>query len=108
MKIYMNATDAIIDLHNRGFADDFQLFGDRLLWLQKNTFILEEEFVILEYHKIIEPKRNMDKLIVFGIIAPFENIKGILVKHFSNYTDSLPSLLASKINEMNSNAGMYI
>jgi hypothetical protein len=107
MKTYLNGPDAISDLHKKGFANDFHLSGNDLFWVQENLFIRAGEFTILEYHKIPGSKKRMDEFVVFGIIAPWHNIKGILIHHYKTYTNSTPPVLIKKLNELSTYAGVY-
>ena len=100
MKIYFTGSDAVNDLHQKGYTNDFQLFGNDLLWVQEKIFIRLGEFAITDCHKIIDPKSNMDRLIVFGIYAPWHNVKGILVNHYKSYTNTTPPVIQKKLNEM--------
>ena len=100
MKIYSNGPDVIYDLHKKGYSDDFQLSGNDLVWVQGNVSIRAGEFAILEYHKISGSKYDKDELIVFGIIALYPNIKGILITHNKSDLDSAPSVLIKKLNEL--------
>lgn len=100
MKIYLNGQDAVSGLHKNGFTNDFQLFGNDLLWVQENIFIRAEEFIILEYHKITELKRSKDELVVFGIVIPHHNIKGILVNHYKSFKSITPPVLLRKLVEL--------
>ena len=101
MKIYTNSVDAIIDLHNKGFVNDFQLYGNDLLWSQEGIFIRAGEFTILEYHRIKSARPVVGEEVVFGIIATNHNIKGILLNHYKTYSATTPPVLIKKINEMN-------
>ncbi len=100
MKPYLTGADAVSDLHKKGYTNDFQLYGNDLLWIQEKIFIRVGEFDIVECHKIIDPKNNMDQLIVFGIYASWYNVKGILVNHYKNYTNITPPVIQKKLNEM--------
>jgi hypothetical protein len=105
MKNYSNAADTISDLHRKGFVNDFQLSGNDLLWIQERFFIRAGEFTILEYHTIPAAGNNsQDELVVFGIVAPYHNIKGILLKHYKSYTNNTPPILVKKLNELNMQA----
>ena len=106
MKTYLNGSDAISDLHKKGFSNDFHLSGNDLFWVQENLFIRAGEFSILEYHKIPGSKNKMDELVVFGIIAPWHNIKGILIHHYKSYINSTPPVLIKKLNELSVHAGI--
>jgi flagellar assembly factor FliW len=103
MKIYLNEPDAVSDLHKNGFTNDFQLSGNDLLWVQENFFIRDGEFDILEYHNITEVKSN-EEFVVFGIIAPHHNIKGILVNHYKSYTNITAPVIIRKLNDLNTHA----
>lgn len=79
MRRFQNGSEAVSDLHENGFTDDFQSFGNGIMWVQEQLFIGVGEFTILVHHRIVEPKVEFD---VFGILAPFHNTKGILINHF--------------------------
>ena len=100
MKIYSNRTDAINDLHKQGFTNDFQLVGNDLLWVQGKLFIRAGEFSILEYFKISNSKNDMNGFVVFGIVALYHNIKGILLDHYKSYANVTPPVLVKKLNEL--------
>jgi len=100
MTTYSNSAEAVIDLHAKGFTNDFQLFGNDLLWVQEGIFVRAGEFAILEYHEINVKKNRKREQVVFGIIAPYHNIKGILLNHYSSYTNRTPPVLVKKLNEL--------
>lgn len=93
MKVSSKTVDAIVDLHKRGFTNDFQLFGNDLLWVQESLVTRVGEFAIEWYQKI-------DDLIVCGIFALHHNIKGILLRHCKNFSDVSPVLI-KKLKELN-------
>ena len=93
MKVFSNKIDAIVDLHNRGFTNDFQLFGNDLLLVQESLVTRVGEFAIEWYQKI-------DGLIICGIFALHHNIKGILLRHCKNFSDVSPVLI-KKLKELN-------
>ena len=100
MNIYPNRTDVISDLHERGFTNDFQLIGNDLLWVQEKLFIRAGEFSILEYFKISDSSNKQDEIIIFGIIALYHNIKGILLDHYKSYSDVTPPVIVKKLKEL--------
>jgi len=106
MKTYLNGPDAISDLHRKGFINDFQLYGNDLLLVQENIFIRAGEFTILEYHHITDARKNNNELVVFGIVAPYHNIKGILLNHYKHYTYNTPPVITRKLNELNFMRGL--
>ena len=100
MKIYSNGPDAIYDLHRKGFSNDFQLTGNDLLWVQEKISITAGEFAILEYYKISRSKYDKNELVVFGIIALYHNVKGVLIIHNNGDLDRTPPVLTKKFNEL--------
>ena len=72
MKTYLNKTDAVCDLHGRGFTNDFHISDNDLRWIQEGIFIRVDKFAIMEYYKI-------QRHVVLGIVALNYNIKGILL-----------------------------
>ena len=55
MRSYHGFHHAIIDLHKKGYVEDFVLFGDDLLWIQEKYFISENNFSISECHRFSHP-----------------------------------------------------
>jgi hypothetical protein len=108
MKTIFNGPDVISDLHKKGFSNDFHLSGNDLFWVRENLFIRAGEFAILEYHKIPGSKNKMDEFVVFGIIAPHHNIKGILIYLYKSSTNFTPPVLIKKLNELSTHAGINI
>src|SRR5215510_4917866 len=94
MKSYSNKADAIADLHEQGFTNDFRLSGNDLLWIQERVLIRVGEFVIVEYHKIEES-------VIFGIIALHHNIKGIVLSRTKDRQNDMSPVLKKKLNELN-------
>jgi hypothetical protein len=84
MKIYHNGSDSVNALHKNGFTNDFQSFENGIWWVQEQLFICAAEFAILEHHRVTEPNGRQDEFDVFGIFAPFQDIKGILINHSKN------------------------
>ena len=89
--------NTIIELHESGFTEDFQIFGDNLLWIQGNIFLRPSEFHIVEYHRFNENGSVNKHIVVFGIESPHYNVKGILLNHYSCYTTKMPYILENKL-----------
>ncbi|MBC7827585.1 MAG: hypothetical protein H7122_07560 [Chitinophagaceae bacterium] len=94
MKIYLTGPDAVSDLHKNGFTNDFQLLGNELWFVQEKLSIRVGEFIILECHKITE---RGSSVIVYGIIATYHNIKGILISHYKGPKMITPSVLVKSL-----------
>jgi len=98
---YVSKNEAIEDLHRRGFNNDFQLFGNDLLWVQEKIFIRMADFEIAEYHHLLLPQSTRTDSIVFGVISNHHHVKGILLNDYSAYILKTPSVIEKKINELN-------
>ena len=96
MKKYLTEFEAIIDLHERGYCQDFQLYGNDLLWLQRKIFVCAGEFSIPEYYRFINQYKKKSEMIVLGVIAIYYNVKGILINHYYSEDIKSPSLNTEK------------
>ena len=96
---YSTYLEAVIGLHERGFSEDFVLFGNTLLWVQEKAFFMPEDFSIIECHRVKFPRDNMEDLVMFGILTICSNIKGILMNHYS-YSSSVPEVIIDKLKKM--------
>jgi hypothetical protein len=100
-KNYRHYADAIIDLHERGYCQDFVLFGNNLLWVQEKIFISSNDFSILEYHQFGHPGGQLEDLVIVGVMVTDDNVKGILMHHYK-YTSKMPEVIISKLHKMKS------
>ena len=99
MKPYFDTAAAVNDLHMQGFTCDFQLFGNDLLLVQEGLLVRAGEFAIVKYYKIERRSTIMHEQFVFGIIALYHNVKGILLNRIKN-KKSLSPVLIKKLNEL--------
>lgn len=104
MKIYLNACDAVSDLHKKGFTNDFQLLGSGLLWVQEHIVIRRSKFAILEYHKVYESKNESCTVVVFGILALHLNVKGILINRYPGSSVTTPAVLVDPLKNLSADA----
>src|SRR5688500_8857611 len=106
MITHLNGPDVISRLHEKGFANDFQMVGNDLFWVQENIVIRAGEFSILEYYEVIGAKDDFNEFFVFGIVAIYHNIKGILINHEKYRSGNTPPVLRKKLNEHRLHRGM--
>ncbi len=99
MDVYSNYHEAIIGLHQKGYCEDFVLFGDELFWIQEKKFIKHNDFSILECHSFGHPNGQIDDLVIFGVASPCQSVKGILMNHYT-YTSRSPGIIVSKMNKI--------
>jgi len=101
MEIYLSKAAAIAGMHKRGFTNDFQLFGNDLLWIQEKTFIRTGDFSIMEYHWFRNESKKGTDTILFGVFSHHHNVMGILLNDYACYSAKTPPVIIKKINEMN-------
>jgi hypothetical protein len=105
MGIYQTEQDAIYGLHKKGYSNDFHLFGNDLLWIQKKIFIRAGNFSIEECHRFRHPEQEGKEVIVFGIVATKYNAKGIMLNDYASYTVKTPAVIEKKLADMYAFAG---
>jgi hypothetical protein len=98
-KNHLHYADAIIDLHERGYCQDFVLFGNDLLWVQEKIFIRNNDFSILECHQFGHPDGQQEDLVILGVMATSDNVRGILMNHYT-YTSKMPEAIISKLHKL--------
>ena len=98
MQIYLDKHSAIIGLHEKGFTEDFEIFGDKLLWVQQKIFLSENEFFITEYHRFINLSGN--ELIIFGVVTDGFCVKGILLNRNRTHAHATPAIINTKLKSL--------
>ncbi len=93
---------AIIDLHEKGYSEDFVLFGKGLLWAQEKTCIRPNDFSIVECLRFDNPNEKNKVLLILGVMATVEYVKGIVMFYY-NYTSQIPIVLANKLSNIKLN-----
>jgi len=71
-----------------------------LFWIQKKGLLRVGAFDILEYYKIIEPKKNTSEHLILGILAPYHNVKGILIKQCKNNNRKISPIILKKLKDL--------
>ena len=100
MIIYRSQKEAIAQLKEHGYTNEFYLFETKLLWMQQRVFIAKEAFQIDETTCFRLVKRNGRNKIVFGITLKNSQVKGILLNNFIKYVAAMPIIIRSKLREM--------
>ena len=100
MKIYPSIQEAVADMHERGYTNDFRLSGNDLLWVQGKMLVRTGDFAILEYHRFANSRKNRADLILFGILALNNSAKGLLLNHCSKLTMVAPPVMVKKLNDI--------
>ena len=97
MENYVNKTQAIIDLQQRGYDQDFVLTNEGILYLQASELIRPEEFEITETYRFENSKSLNDRYIIYAIRS-FENeVKGILMTSYNSFNKNISLHLWAKL-----------
>jgi hypothetical protein len=100
MQIYLTEQDAVCELHAKGFTHDFQIAGNDLLWVQEQVFVRAGDFAIKECHQFSDRSQRGAGIIVFGVVAIYHNVKGILIRHYSNNSLKTPPAILKKLKDL--------
>jgi hypothetical protein len=79
----MDQHEAVIDLHERGFNQDFELTEHGVRWVQQKIFIPCSDCSVIEYHRIQPGGTSGTEVIILGILSASQSIKGILIHRCS-------------------------
>jgi hypothetical protein len=90
-------TDAIADLHRRGFTSNFTLLGNRLFCSQTQCFFNGNQFDILEVHSFEDDYLNSGQTIVYAVECVSDAIKGILFQNCNTRTSQ--EILSKKLRK---------
>jgi hypothetical protein len=100
MEKYTVKYEAVIDLHERGFSEDFKLVSNDLLWVQEKKIIPAGDFSIREYHHFYDDISKRTGIIIFGVEALYQNIKGILINHYQGFASATYPSMKKKLKEV--------
>jgi hypothetical protein len=98
MKGYLDKAAAIIDLHEKGFSEDFKVVGDRILWIQRKLFFRQKDLSLLAAYHFIE--RDGTNLLILGVSLLPHFAAGIIMWQFTHASDRTPAIINNKITEL--------
>ena len=96
MKTFETLSEAIDDLKNRGYKNDFNLHPD---WIECASLTLKlkpEEFHVDEIHRF-EGMTNPDDSAVLYAISSSNGVNGLLIDAYGAYSDSLSTMMINKL-----------
>jgi hypothetical protein len=98
MKNYETLLDALKDIIERGYTEDFNVDSenDALECKEKNIKMTADEFEIDEFHRFEGPTNPSD--ILYAITSEKYNLKGSLVSAYGTYSDNQSPTIAAKLN----------
>ena len=100
MKIYLTKQDAIFGLHQNGYAHDFHISGNGLLWVQEKLHVRAGDFFISECYDFTDGLQKQNGIIILGVIAPCYSAKGIIIRHYTRNALKLPPVVLKKLRGM--------
>jgi hypothetical protein len=98
MKGYLDKAAAIIDLHERGFSEDFKIVGDRILWIQRKLFFRQKDLSLLAAYHFIE--RDGTELLILGVSLLPHFAAGIIMWQFTPASGRTHTIINNKIKEL--------
>jgi len=100
MRLYRDKAAVIIDLHERGFTEDFQVAEGLILWIQRKLFLKPNDFSLVEAHSFIGNDGNGQLVMGVNLLSHFAN--GILIWQFDGaFEDRRSSIIQWKNSRSN-------
>ena len=85
MTNYLTITDAVTDLHKRGFSEDFVWLGHAgLFWIQGQSLISPTNFRVLESHEVAIDKHFKSSSRVRGFLVITSGLMGISIERITS------------------------
>ena len=97
MAVYDTVTQAVNDLHRRGYSDDLMTGSNCLLCRKKGVSLDPDDFQIDEYHRFEGFTNPEDQSIVYAISSEKHGVKGVLVNAYGPDASDLTQELVSKL-----------
>lgn len=107
MENYATKTEAIIDLQERGYDQDFVLKSEGILCIQQNELVRPEAFEITETYRFEGKRRPYDNYIIYAVRSVENDFKGILMTSFKGFENNISIHLYSKLARSLQNQSFY-
>jgi hypothetical protein len=98
---------AVIDLHEKGYVEDFVVSGKYLFWVQEKVYIKATEFSIVKCLRFNNPDKKNKVLLIMGVIATTENVKGIVINYY-NAASQIPAAIAARPGKIKLNSSKQL
>lgn len=99
MKAYDNLIEALTDLKNEGYVEDFNLKQNCIECRNGKYKIFHNEFKIDSYFRFEDEDSSPDSSsILYTIISDKYNLKGTLINSYGIYSDALTDEMLNKLN----------
>lgn len=96
MSAYTTVSEAVNDLHQRGFTEDFSFEDDHLGCAALALKLRPEEFEVVETHRFEGPSDPADSSVVYAI-ASHGGVRGVMVNAYGIYAESTSAELVKKL-----------
>lgn len=100
MKTYQSLIDALVDVKDRGYTEDFSIESSCLYCGDLDIRLNPEEFHVDEIYRFEEDSNPEDSAVLY-LISSSRGIKGTLVDGYGMYADNLNFGMAQKLREQN-------
>ena len=100
MVVFTNFCDVIVDLHERGFTEDFEVNRKGIVWIQEHVTIGQREFLVTECYRFLDRRGN--EIVICAIVSPLYKVKGILLMRNLKYARSHTAFMERKIAYLSS------
>ena len=97
MPAYSTLSEAVNDLQKRGYTDDLQLAGDRVVCDVRGVHLDPDDFHIDEFHRFEGNSDPEDQSIVYAISSAKHGLKGILVNAYGMDAQSMTQEMVAKL-----------
>jgi hypothetical protein len=97
MKHFETLTEAMEDLHGRGYEHEFGPKKDFLEEISTGTRLKSEEFVVDEFHRFEGTSDPGDEMTLYAITAS-NGMKGVFVSPQGTYSNEVSPELMAKFN----------
>jgi hypothetical protein len=97
MRSYNTVIDAVNDLTQRGYCEDFNLKPTCLECSSLNLKLHPEDFNVDEFYRFEGMSNPDDNAIVFAISSK-EGVKGVLVDAYGTYAENLTESMVRKLS----------
>jgi len=98
MKSYDTLSEAIRDLQQRGYTENFNLEKDCLNCEQHGIYLCPEDFVVEEVYRFEGETDPGDENVVYAISSKDKGLRGVLVNAFGMYAEEVSAELAKKLH----------
>jgi hypothetical protein len=98
MKTYDTLTEALADLQQRGYKEDFNLHEHCLYCAADELEIHPEDFVVDEFYRFEGETDPGDSMVLYAISANTGQKKGTLVDAYGVYADNLTPAMVEKLH----------